>query len=112
VSDVAKLKAEADAKRSRLEHTLHAIEGRATVLRLVNDVIARNYPPSSSEITEALRRNPLLAAGLALLVGVLAYEVNRGRKFQAIKKRHGRSVLAGRKIPTPSPETQETHHGR
>jgi hypothetical protein len=112
VSKIATLEADADAKRSRLEHTLRRIEKQATVLRLVDDVIARNGAPNSSEIAQALRRNPLLAASLVLLVGLIALEVTRARKVRSINRRDGQSVVPARKIPTPSHETQETYHGR
>ena len=78
MSDLARLEAAAAEKRARLARTLRNIEKRTTLLGLADDVIARNGgAPASGEIVEALRRNPILAAGLALCAGLLIIEVNR-----------------------------------
>src|SRR4051812_44832186 len=79
MNKVARLEAEANAKRSRLEATLRRLEERTTLLGLVEDVAERAGALSPSEIAAALRRNPLLAAGLVLCIGLLAIDVSRMR---------------------------------
>jgi hypothetical protein len=88
VTEIAKLEADANAKRSRLEHTLRTLEKRATILGLVDDIVARSGAPTSAEIVQTLRRNPVLAAGLALCIGLIAIEAMRARKRLPHNDRH------------------------
>jgi hypothetical protein len=92
VTNLAKLEADADAKRSRLENTLRSLEERATFPGLVDNVIARIGAPTSAEVAEALRRNPLLAAGLALCAGLIAIEVVRARRAKPIRSRSRQTI--------------------
>jgi hypothetical protein len=92
VTRLAQLEADAEAKRSRLEHTLRNLGKRATVLGLVDDLIARSGAPTSDEVAEALRRNLLLAIGLAFCAGLLAVEVRRARRLRPVKSRERRDV--------------------
>jgi hypothetical protein len=111
VTDIAKLEADANAKRSRLEHTLRTLEERATVLGLVDDIIARSGAPTSAEIIQTLRRNPLLVAGLALCVGLIAIEAMRARKRLSLNDRHRPGSSQARGSITSSPMKEEISHG-
>jgi hypothetical protein len=105
MSDLARLEAAAEEKRARLTRTLRNIEKRTTFLGLADEVIARSGgAPDSGEIIAALRRNPILAAGLALCAGLLIIEVNRIRKQRVINGR-GRLSFARRA------QMEEFQHG-
>lgn len=78
------LEAEAEARRSRFESTMRRLEQKTHPRSLIDTVIARVGAPTSREIAEVLRRNPMLAAVLALCVGAIAIEVIRVRKQRTI----------------------------
>jgi hypothetical protein len=95
MTDLAQLEATADEKRLRLTRTLRSIEKRATLSGLADSVIARTGgAPRSGEIVEALRRNPILAVGLALCAGLLVFEVSKVRKLRMLNGRHRHTVPA------------------
>ena len=88
MSDLAELEARAEEKRKRLNRTLDKLESRATLLGLADDVIARSGgAPRANEIMDALRRNPLLAIGLAVCAGLLIVEVNKVRRARILNDR-------------------------
>lgn len=90
MSNLTQLEAEAEAKRLRLERTLGRLEQRASFESLVDEVIARSGAPTPNEVADVLRRNPALAAGLALCVGLIAWEVVKARKRRVARQaRHG-----------------------
>jgi hypothetical protein len=109
VTELTELQAKADEKRARLGRTLRNLEKRATLLGLADDIIARaGGAPRSSEIGEALRRNPILAVGVALCAGLLIVEVNKVRKSRMLNDRgrpraHHASLSA-------TDQTEESHH--
>jgi len=84
LSKLATLEAEAEARRSRFENTLRRLEEKATPKNLIRSVSAKVGAPTASEVTEALRQNPILAAVLALCVGAIAIEVVRVRNQRTI----------------------------
>jgi hypothetical protein len=103
VSNLVKLEADAEAKRLRLEETLRSLEKRATFLGVVDEAIALSGAPRSGEVADVLRRNPVLAIGLALCLGLIALEVRKSRRQGAIGRRNRHGVAQPRNALTPIP---------
>ena len=82
MTELARLQAKADEKRDRLGRTLRTLEERATLLGLADDMHRprRRRRRTPMTFVEALRRNPFLAAGLAICAGLLVLEVNQSRQ--------------------------------
>ncbi len=90
------LEADAETKRSRFENTIKRLEEKTKPRSLINTAIAKVGAPTSREVAEALRRNPMLAAVLALCIGAIAVEVIRVRKQRTILEGRHASVAPDR----------------
>jgi len=101
VSNLVKLEADAETKRLRLEETLRSLEKRATFLGVVDEAIALSGAPRSGEVADVLRRNPVLAIGLALCLGLIAIEVRRSRTAIGRRNRHGVAQPRNALAPIP-----------
>jgi hypothetical protein len=96
------LEADAETRRSRFENTIKRLEEKTKPRSLNNTAIANVGAPTSREVAEALRRNPMLAAVLALCVGAIAVEVIRVRKQRTILVGRRASVAPDRNRLTPA----------
>jgi len=96
LSKLAMLEAEAEARRSRFESTMRRLEEKTKPRSLIDTAIATVGAPTSREVVEVLRRNPMLAAVLALCIGAIAVEVIRVRKQRTILEDRHASVAPDR----------------